>query len=348
MNDEASKLPETPDTEPHSLKPGHVHPIAKGSPESTIFTRFVQKMGMIFTRTPSENELILNGRIKELQTMADSVLLELLEFKKELAGVIDPDLYALVITILDPLIKETGHVPPVIEKKDNTAQQVKLFSRYVDSVERGKVWIEIGKVNQEKEKLEQALIQQIAGEFLFRIDRDIQVIQDYLSHSLASFEMSNVLKDELKEKLMPDLAPKLLELYQLKNLPSDLSLNSFIQWRADSDRSREIIFGAALHIIDHFSDVFLPSPKKEQESAHQQAILADLNALGEKLNEVAAEMAKAGRLNDTKRQVYMAVLQHLEEEAHHLNCNLRLSQEHGEQIEEYLDTIVSLREDLMY
>ncbi|HEV8052033.1 MAG TPA: hypothetical protein VGP47_06025, partial [Parachlamydiaceae bacterium] len=226
--------------------------------------------------------------------------------------------------------------------------QVKMFSRYVDSVERGKVWVEIGKVNQDKDKLEQALIQQIALEFLFRIDRDIQVIQDYLGHSLATFEMSSILKDELRDKLMPDLAPKLLELYQLKNLPADLSLDSFIQWRADSDRSREIIFGAALHVIDHFSDVFLPSPKKEQESAHLQAIIQDLNILGEKIDNVSAEMAKAGKMNDTQRQVYVAILQHLEEEAHHLNCNLRITHEHGEQIESYLETILSLREDLSY
>lgn len=349
MSEEAFKLPEQSDLEHHSaFQPGNVHPLSKSDTSNNVFGRFVQKVSLIFTKTPQTSELKLNGRIRELQTIADTVLFELLDFKKDIKEKIDPDLFSLVTTILDPLIKEAGREPPSIEKMDNTAKQVKVFSRYVDSIEKAKAWVEIGKTQTTKEALEQALIQQTAKEFLSRIDRDIQVIQDYLSHALSSLEMSEILKNELKESLMPGLSPKMLVLHQLKKLPADFSLSSFIQWRSNADRHREILFGEILHIIDSFSHDFLPSPQKETENAQAKAILNQINSLEERIGKISLEMGNTRQMDENQRKNFQVILERLEAEVHQLNTNLHLSPEHGEIIESFLETLLSLREDLSY
>lgn len=340
MDDEQS------DSEQYLTQHSHIVPKNESSSD-TVFSRFIQKVGQIFRSQP-ENKSQLSGRIKELQTMADGVLKELSEFKKRIKKTIDPNLYSLVVTIIDPLIKETGRVPHGIDKMDNTAQQVKVFSRYVDSIEKAKLWVEIGKANLHKQNLEEALIQQTVAEFLLRIDRDIQVIQDYLSLALSSFEMSSFLENEIKEKLMPDLSPKILELRQLKTIPVEFSLESFIHWRSHSDLSREAIFGSALHIIDEFSVEFLPSPKNENENEQLQAISADVNALEGKIKRLALEIKRGAYLDKDQRKAYISMIERLEVEAHQLNTNLHLSQEHGERIENFLEILLSLREVLLH
>lgn len=348
MDDEAFKLPEMLNFDhPSTLQPGSVHPLPQPASDS-IFGRFVQKIGMIFNRTQPPIDLNLNGRIRELKTIADTLLFELLDLKKQLQKIVEPELYSATLQLLDPLIKEAGKAPPMIERKDNTAKQVKVFSRYVDSIEKAKIWLAIGKMSNNKEALEQALIQQIANEFLARIDRDIRVVQDYLNHALSSLEMSEGLRNELKKKLIPGLSEKLLELYKLKKQPSDLSLKSFMAWRAHSDRDREIFFGAALHIIDSFSDEFLPCLPKERKNADLEEMEEKVHALEEHINIIAFEVGNKEQLNDLQRKNLYLSIERLESEAHQLNANLHLSYENSKKIETYLEVLSSLREDLSY
>lgn len=345
MDAEADKLPKKPDKEHSPFSPGHVHPISQPTDFSpNLFSRFVQKVGLIFNPTSEINEVKLNGRIRELQTISDSVLFELLDFKKMVKETVHPQLYALILTIVDPLIKEVGRTPPMVERKDNTAKQVKLFSRYVDSIEKAKDWAELGKLNTDKGQLEQAIIQQIAKEFVSRIDRDVQVLQDYLEHALNSLDISNGLKNELKDKLMPDISPKIQELTELKTLPIDLSLSSFIDWRAHADHAREILFGEALHIIDYFSDEYLPSPKKEKESEQLKIINDQMKDLEEQISKVTVDIQMDG--DKGHRKVYLATIEKLEVVAHQLNGNLHLPAEDSERLDVFFEVLLRLREDL--
>lgn len=271
MDDEAHPLPAPSDKEHASmLQPGNVHPLSKNHLSPTTFSRFVQKIGQIFARTPSNNEVKLSGRIQELQTMAERVFSELVAFKKEIKEKVDVELFSLVVVFLDPLMKETGRAPPVIEKEDNTVHQVKVFSRYVESIEKAKSWVKIGKEYSSREELERAIIHHAATEFLLRIDRDIQVIQDYLNCALSDVKKTEAIKNKLSEYLMPDLTSKIAELDQLKALPEEWSLQSFMQWRVDADEAREGYFSDALHMIDSFSDEFLV-PGKKRTSVNPQS-----------------------------------------------------------------------------
>lgn len=348
MGDDADKLPAKPDKEHLSaFSPGQFHPISDPTDFSTnLFSRFVQKVGLIFNPTAPVGDIKLSGRIRDLQTIANSVLFELLDFKEAVKERVHPELYALILPIIDPLIKEIGRTPPIVEKKDNTAQQVKMFSRYVDSIEKAKDWSELCKAASNKEDLEKAIIQQTAKEFISRIDRDVQVLQDYLGHALNSLDLSTGLKSELKEKLMPEISPKIQDLLKLKTLPTDFSLNSFIQWRSCADQSREIIFGEALHIIDIFSDDYLPSPKKESESEQLTLINEQLKVLEEEISKLTVDIKINEEWDDAHRKVYLAAIEKLEGIAHQLNGNLHLPSEDCERLDIYFEVLLKLREEL--
>ena len=57
-------------------------------------------------------------------------------------------------------------------------------------------------------------------------------------------------------------------------------------------------------------------------------------------------MKSEGKLDENQRNVYFSMIERLELEAHQLNANLHLSHEHGERIENFLETLLNLREKL--
>lgn len=350
MDDEAFELPKAP----HLGRPPLFQPVIEGPfsqislSSQTILSRFIQKIGLIFKRNSETHEASLNGRIKELQTTADNLLFELLDFKHDIKEKVDSSLFSLVTTLLNPLIKEIGRIVPTIEKKDNKLQQIKILSHYVESIEKAKAWAKLGRVHKNKDQLEQAIIQQVAKEFLGRIDRDMQLIYDYLANSLSLLQLSNALKMELKDHLMPGVSLKIQELNRLKTLPLDFSLNSFILWRSSSDRAREIFFDDALHIIDRFLEPFFPLPQKEKECEYSADILRQLNDFDNRVGKLMMDIQNLGTLDENRRTACLSVLGSLEKEAHELNSNLRLSQANGERIEGFLETLLGLREDLSY
>lgn len=277
MNDEAHLLPEKLDKEkPPVLPASHVHSFSKNRLSETPFVRFVQKIGQIFGRSNSQkSELKLSGRILELQARADQVFSELVVFKKEIKEKIDGELFSLVVVFLDPLMKETGRAIPHAGNDENAVHQVKLFSRYIESIEKANDWVQIGRDAGNREELERAIIRQVAKEFLQKIDRDIQVIQDYLSCALSGVRKSEKIKNELSESLMPNLTFKFRALGELKLLPEDFSLQSFMQWRIFSDEKRERYFSEALHLIDRFAEEFLDSGNRRTNLSPQSDEVAE-------------------------------------------------------------------------
>lgn len=313
----------------------------------SLFQRFFQKMGDIFKRPVQLNkEHPLSGRISELHTSAAEILVELIAFKQRMENESDPQLYSFICSIIDPIIKEVSRIQQSIEREGNTAQKVKSFSRYVDWIEKAREWVEFDKLRPESATIRQAVIKQTIKDFQTKIDRDIQVVQDYLNQAMGELDMTEEMKNELKEKLMPELSPSLRELYRLRQPEKELSLEEFIQWRSHSDQNREKLFGVSLHIIDTFAEEFLPSPVKEIETGHALASITQLNYVEARISELAQELEDDEPLDETRRKNYLDLLVRLDEEIHDLNGNLHLSHDQHERLQQSIESLVSLREKL--
>ena len=232
-----------------------------------------------------------------------------------------------------------------MKRKDGATQQVKIFSRYTVLIDKARFWIQQGKDRAGKKKIQDAVILHIVQDFHERVERDIQLINDYLTHAIDGIDAAIEVKNELRAQLMPMLSPSLLRLYQLRESNEEPSLESLVLWRSKADNSRENLFSSSLHTIDTFFKDFLPTPSKEKESEYMLALLMQLVNLEEKIMGVS-DLVNYDVLDNTQRGVTSDMLEKLEQEAHELNRNLRLSDEHGDRVQQSLHIITSLRKKI--
>ena len=343
MTDEAQPLPKTTDLK-HTAFRMDIHATPK-APETALGS-LLKKVAQIFNRTPHSDSK-LSGRIHELQTTADEILHGLTAFKSKIEKETDRRLFSLVCGIIDPISKEIARLQKVMERQGGATQQVKSYTRYVEWIEKARYWISLGDGSKDLEAIQQAVIQQTIQEFQTRIDKDIQIIQDYLNHAVENLVVSDDMRNVLKHKLDPELSPNLLKLYQLKEHPQDLSLDSLIPWRSAADHDREIFFSSSLHAIDTFFTDFLPSPAKEKESELSLMLLMQLGELEDKIARILADIEDQDSNEEFSNISLRAALDRLEDEAHELNANLRLTHEHEERLQKSLNTLAHIRDKLV-
>lgn len=334
MNDQFRKLPHSS----HLSTPG----------AETKLGRFFQKVNQFLKREPPQSDLKLQGRIHELQGTADKILVELLGFKNMLESIVEPNIFFLVSNIIDPIIKEISHIQrSAAEEQSGATQQVKTFHRYIEWFDKAKMWIELGSDKQyQVELIQQAIVDHTIREFYARIDRDIQVVQDYWHNSLSSTELDDFQKNELQHKIEAEITPHIVQLENLKAIPKELQLDTLTHWKAEADETREKYFGNILHIIDALLGEVAPSHPSEHESEYAVEILMQLNILEEKVSELEALLENAETLDERNLKLCRQTLMHLEDEAHSLNSNLRLTQEDTERVQQVIDCLSALREQI--
>lgn len=308
---------------------------------------FFRRIGEIFKGSvePKE-EHPLSGRISELHSSATDSLVALLNFKENIKKDVDPQLYAFICSIIDPIIKEVTRIQESIDRDTNTAQKVKSFNRYVDWIEKAHEWVEIGQQHAEKETINQAVINQTVKDFQAKIDRDIRLVQDYLGHAMDGFDLPEPLKNELKEKLMPELLPSLIELQALRQPSGELTLDEFIAWRSFADEARENLHDRALHIIDTFSKEFLPSPSREIETGLALEGMTRLNFVESQISEISLELEGDPPIEEFQRKNYLERMNKLTDVIHEFNGNLLLSHEQHDRLQQSIDILASLRDRL--
>lgn len=212
----------------------------------------MKKLSQFFSINPILRKHKLFGRISELQKTFDDILHDLEVVKKSIELHADSSLYILMCSVVDPLVKEMTRMQKTLDLAGTTTHHVKCVSRCVECIEKARVWIELGSESWDEEKVRKVIIKQTVEEFQGRIDRDIQVIQDYLSHAVQDSSQPETARVQMKGQLMPTLSPILHKLYNLRDEQNDLTVDNLIDWRSVADEQREGLFSATLHTIDTF------------------------------------------------------------------------------------------------
>jgi hypothetical protein len=308
--------------------------------------RFFQQISKFFNRDTQEESL--SGRIKELEASASEIVTKLQNVKTMISLQMNERLYAHSCALIDPVIKEVARTERIMNKPMTTAQEVKIFSRFVECVDRSKIWLELLHVHTPTEKIQDLVITQTILEFHARIDRDIQIVHDYLDQALNTPEMGDLERIALENKVKIELVSLLESLESLKHHPNDLSIEIFEEWRDKANGSREKFFTAALHEIDTCKGELVVS----KEGTSKPANIDDNPVLVESIDKLEKSVLKLAQdfetieLQDlTARQVCLSILDSLEVEAHHLNGNLSLSHELSERVATSLEIIYSIREN---
>ena len=311
-------------------------------PEETKLTRFFRKFNRFF-QPKDEPHVELRGRIHELQKNAGRVLLELTAVKNELKNEIDPSLFAFVEAVVDPLMKEVQRIQKEIQQNDSmTEQYTQIFKRYTVWIEKAKMWVELCSNRNKKEGISKAVIEHNIQEFNAIVDRDLQVVSDYFNHALDHYKMNEEHRMSLKTKLEQEVLPHIAALQDLQKKPRALSLGDLSHWRAEFDQRREKYFSEALHAIDTLMQKENPTFFDEEENENYIDILLRMSTLEEKIS----DLAKIDLSVASQKKLAIALLTQLEEEAHHLNVDLRLSQESSERLQSLIQHLADIHQKL--
>lgn len=313
--------------------------------DDTHLGRFFQRISQFFKRD-SLPEKPLGGRITELQTDAEEILISLLNFKEKCQNQVDPQLYSFIHAIVDSIVKEIARIHKVMEEEETAAMQVKAYNRFAECLDKARKWVELGSSCHELETLNRAVVNHSIQEFQERVDRDIQVIQDYHIHLFDLINLDSQGKQELLKKLEPQLSLQLLQLQQLKEPPKTLTFSTIVTWRENVNAAREKYFGSALYVIDSYTTEFIPSDI-ETPTEHATHIVVNLALLEEKISELAASIEGLDENHEKQKRLCSDALNLLEDEVHHLNSDLSLSPQQWEKIQQLLQTLSSLREAIV-
>jgi hypothetical protein len=307
--------------------------------------RFLRKINQFFKRAPNVDSK-LTGRIHELQATADQILDELLAIKRNLKEEVEPALFDLVEAIIDPLIKEIHRIRQIMEKEEKPTRQVKTFKRFTTWIDKARMWIDLCMKHKENGVICQAIVEYTCNEFHSIIDRDLQVIQDYLIHSLDNLHIDDSRKNECQMILENVLTPDIMGLQQLKQKSDNLSLDVLNDWRLTANRSREKHFSNALHAIDTFIHDLTPQSRVEDESHHSVEILVRLTSIESKIANLASELSQSDMSNGVQKKRIKSQLALIEKETHQLNSDLRLNHDHIERLQKSLQLVAWLQQQL--
>lgn len=317
---------------------------------------FLKKVNLFFSdlfrissTAPQKKESKLLGRIHEFEKDIEHAINDLNQLRSELENESQPQFSFLIVSVIDPLIKEINRLEKAGVRHLTMAQQVKESKEYVDWIEKTKKWIELCSGRKTNEQaIQDAFIEYSFAEFRAKIDKDLQVIQDYLNVFLNKLEGNDLLKIELQDQLEQELSQHVFELYLLKDHPPSHSIETLNEWREEAELSREKYFSAALHVIDaNIGELMQPTILDEGQDVYLVDIHIPLESLEINLIKLGEEILilKKGT-SEEKIKECLANLVKMEDEAHSLNGNLHLTHEHAARVQKVIDILASYRKAL--
>lgn len=223
-----------------------VLPVDQREKPIKIFSKFI---GIFTSKQPesSGSSILIGRRIGELDEVAQFVLNELQEVQNDLRKEKENLSTYFETYILNSLVKEGEQLK--LEKQYTPSEQVKLFHRYREWIEKARPVIEFFSNKPDDSAIIDLIIRQATESVILVIERDKKVIGEYADQYLNSIEED---KGEFQFRVNEHLREYLEQLDALKHSPSYYSLNEWNNWKEEVDEARLVFFDEALHAIDSF------------------------------------------------------------------------------------------------
>lgn len=310
------------------IEHGHARKKEKGI-KKNILDRFVHRIKGSFAffqeKPPMKSQL--TGRIQDMQKAADTVLLELLAVKEDLKKSIDPEFFAFLEAVVDPLVKEVSKIKKTAVDQETVSRQAHTFKRYSQWIEKAKIWVQICS-KKDKEGIIRAVIKLTIQDFLEVIGRDLQVIEDYMEHMIENLAVNEEEKIALAQKIMLKVEPYIHSLKALRVKAEEIPLSKISEWKAKVDKKRERYFEGALYAIDKIIDKANPSAAaSEEEHEHLVEVFSQIALLEEEIPEFLNEVEQIKEVDDFLKNKFDARLEEIKKGLHQLNLDLRLTPE---------------------
>lgn len=302
-----------------------------------------------FLQPKKEKNLV--GRIHELDADVETLYKSLVHIRSMFEPTMqydiieDPDLGIFPEALIDPLLKEADLLTQTLHSP-SIAGQAKVFKRYNLWIDRSKHWVDYFDRRRSKKELMDEVIHYLVGEALVRIDRDIEIIREYMSHQIIVLPLDEDRKKYLKHKIEGSIESHVENLMQLKKRPSKITLEGIGYWKSQIDQCRQTYFDTTLHAIDRLIEDEHPAGSISEEYLQESSIEAVILE-----REVLETIQELQEVDLNKPPVVKGLLAHihaLEEEAHEMLLDLRLDGEIINKVENALQQLSEMKAQLWF
>ncbi len=295
----------------------------------TWFGKLKKRVKTFLKIQEPQRELQLSGRIHELNNQAAELLLSLKKIKDNFSsGKVydiekDPELSIFLEAVVDPLLREEALLYQSMHSH-SIPEQAKAFKRIGLWLERAKEWVHFFDKKRSKQELIDAVVQHLVGEALTRIDRDIEIVKEYLIHQIESLGIPPEMKTRLNTNAKKAVDTHVQDLVALKKRPSKITLEGLGYWKSQIDHCRQTYFELALHSIDEIIENETPFRYNEELTEHLHEVLNETNYLERESEELLLEVLHGDLSDAAQRKVLEAHLLDLSDEAHSYMLDQRL------------------------
>lgn len=296
------------------------------SPPS-LFVRLIDRIKGTFGSQKEAKSTSLQGRIHEEEgKLADKVLDRFLSLAQKIEHKLDSELVSHVQSAMELITRDFRR----IQRKAANNRGEESEKIYNDWMIKAKRWIDLDTKLHDRAAIIDTVMKQLFLDLDELIDQDLQVIFDYEAHILADLTVTPEEKNQLEQLILAKLAPHTQALIKLKEHPHNLELYRVAEWKEEVDLRRQKHFEKALHAIDAIIANLSPGLQavEEEELSEDVAAITSEMELFQQACEGFLKSVENLHANDaTSKKNLRPTLLLLQQQAHHLNANLHLTQE---------------------
>jgi hypothetical protein len=207
---------------------------------------------------------VLFNHLQDLKMTASTIINQFVEQKKFILQRFDNWIMPIAKEVLDGLLQDAEQLKQKLNEKLDHLDQTTPD----EWAEQANHWTHLYTIWHDRDALIERILEVVADRTQYLIDKDIQVISDYQTQSLAHLPQESEVFKNVEERLSHAIEEPLKQLMTLRNVPKEhTSLQQASEWIAKLQEQRESYFDQLLMKIDYvIKDVVHIEEKKDWAS----------------------------------------------------------------------------------
>ena len=273
----------------------------------------IKKMPELTAQAKTVDTLLIN-RLQELKGTASNLIEQFKEQKKVILQRFDQWIMPIAKEVLD------GFLQDAVQLKDRLDEKLEHVDQTTKEEWNDEVlgWEQLYSRWNDRKGLISKILEVVADRTKHLIDKDIQVIQDYQTQSLAHLPKESEIFKSVEQRLSHVIEEPLKQLMALRSSPEKhTSLQQASDWVAKLQEERETYFDQLLMKIDHVTKEVV-RPEETIDLTSLQEIEGEIIFMERELAHIESDLSQIQLGDESDRQLVAARLEGLLDHAEEL------------------------------
>lgn len=257
---------------------------------------------------------VLAGRLQELKGTASTVIKQFSDQESIILQKFDNWIMPIAKEVLDGFIHDAMKLKNRLEDKldhidETTAEEWN---------DQAKHWAQLNEQWNDRKGLADKILEVVASRTKHLIDKDVQVIHEYQSQSIAHLPKESEAFKNVEERLNHAIADPLKQLMSLRKPPQSIQQAS--EWVAKLQEKRESYFDQLLMKIDHIIKEVVHVEERVDWSAFLE-IEGEIIFMERELHHINIDLSKIHLAEESDRQFLAARIEGLSDHVEELDTS---------------------------